>query len=125
MPLLPPGSRCTGWLPIGTAKRRLPADSLVAVSQPPPPPAYGYPQQPQPQPQTSSDAIVALVLAILRGPCPFVLAIVALIFASKASKSDRGFQRLGERFRHGHSGQDHRVDQHRGGHSGRRFWSLP
>lgn len=88
MPLLPPGSRCTGWLPIGTAKRRLPADSLVAVSQPPPPPAYGYPQQPQPQPQTSSDAIVALVLAILSwAVCPFVLAIVALIFASKASKA--------------------------------------
>lgn len=60
----------------------------MAVSQPPPPPAYGYPQQPQPQPQTSSDAIVALVLAILSwAVCPFVLAIVALIFASKASKA--------------------------------------
>ncbi|HNL52322.1 MAG TPA: hypothetical protein PKL68_10240, partial [Actinomycetota bacterium] len=57
------------------------------MSQQPPPPAYGY-GQPQPQPQTSSDAIVALVLAILSwAVCPFVLAIVALIFASKASKA--------------------------------------
>ena len=58
------------------------------MSQPPPPPNYGYPQQPQQQPQTSSDAIVALVLAILSwAVCPFVLAIVALVFASKASKA--------------------------------------
>ena len=56
------------------------------MSQQPPPPAYGY-GQPQPQPQTSSDAIVALVLAILSwAVCPFVLAIVALVLASKASK---------------------------------------
>jgi hypothetical protein len=62
------------------------------VSQPPPPgygsgygSGYGYGQ---PQRQTSSDAIVALVLAILSwAVCPFVLAIVALVFASKASKA--------------------------------------
>ncbi len=53
----------------------------------PPPPGYGYGYG-QPQRQTSSDAIVALVLAILSwAVCPFVLAIVALIFASKASKA--------------------------------------
>lgn len=58
--------------------------------QPPPPPnyGYGYPQQPPAQPQTSSDAIVALVLAILSwAVCPLVLSIMALVFASKASKS--------------------------------------
>lgn len=56
------------------------------MSQPPPPTGYGY-GYPQ-QPQTSSDAIVALVLAILSwAVCPFVLAIAALIFASKASKA--------------------------------------
>ena len=54
------------------------------MSQPPPPPGYGYGYG-QPQPQTSSDAIIALVLAILSwAVCPFVLAIVALVFASKA-----------------------------------------
>jgi hypothetical protein len=54
--------------------------------QPPPPPDYGY-SQPQPQPQTSSDAILALILAILSwAVCPLVLAIVALVFANKASK---------------------------------------
>jgi len=59
------------------------------VSQPPPPPpppGYGY-GVPQPR-QTSSDAIVALVLAILSwAVCPLVLAVVALIFAGKASRS--------------------------------------
>jgi len=59
------------------------------VSQPPPPPpppGYGYGVS-QPR-QTSSDAIAALVLAILSwAVCPLVLAVVALIFASKASKS--------------------------------------
>ncbi len=53
----------------------------------PPPPGYGYGYG-QPQRQTSSDPIVALVLAnISWAVCPFVLAIVALIFASKASKA--------------------------------------
>ena len=52
----------------------------------PPPPGYGY-GQPQ-QPQTSSDAIVALVLAILSwAVCPLLMAIVALVFAGKASKA--------------------------------------
>ncbi len=55
------------------------------MSQPPPPPAYGNPQQPRPQ--SSSDAVVALVLAILSWVvCPVVMAIVALVFASKAKK---------------------------------------
>ncbi|MCU0278093.1 MAG: CD225/dispanin family protein [Candidatus Nanopelagicales bacterium] len=56
------------------------------MSQPPPPPGYGYGYG-QPR-QTSSDAIAALVLAILSWVvCPFVLAIVALVFASKASRA--------------------------------------
>jgi hypothetical protein len=43
--------------------------------------------------QTSSSAIVALVLAIASwAVCPFVFAIVALVFASKA---DREIQRSG------------------------------
>ncbi len=56
---------------------------------PPPPPGYGYNYPPaQPQPQTSSDAIIALVLAILSWAfCPFVMAILALVFASKASRA--------------------------------------
>ncbi len=58
------------------------------MSQPPPPAGYGYGGYAQPQPQTSSDAIVALVLAIMSwAVCPFVLAIVALVFASKASRA--------------------------------------
>jgi hypothetical protein len=50
----------------------------------PPPPGYGgYPQQPTRQ--TSSDAIVALVLSLLAWVfCPVILAVVALVFASKA-----------------------------------------
>ena len=53
---------------------------------PPPPPGYGY-GVPQPR-QSSSDAVAALVLAILSwAVCPLVLAVVALIFASRASKS--------------------------------------
>ncbi len=50
-----------------------------------PPPGYGaYP----PARQTSSDAIVALVLSLLSWViCPFVLAIVALVFASKAKSA--------------------------------------
>lgn len=37
--------------------------------------------------QTSSNAIVALVLAIAAWPlCPIIFAIIALVFASKASK---------------------------------------
>jgi preprotein translocase subunit SecG len=56
------------------------------MSQQPPPPAYGYPQQPRPQ--SSSDAVVALVLAIGSWVvCPVVLAIVALVFASKAKRT--------------------------------------
>lgn len=54
--------------------------------QPPPPPAnpnYGY--SPQPVPQTSSDAVISFVLALLAWvACPVVLAIIALVFASKA-----------------------------------------
>ena len=58
------------------------------MTQPPPPPGYGpppnYGQQP-PVRQTASDAIVALVLAILSWViCPVILAIVALVFAGKA-----------------------------------------
>ncbi|MEZ5186983.1 MAG: hypothetical protein R2720_14670 [Candidatus Nanopelagicales bacterium] len=60
------------------------------TAPPPPPPAYGY-GQPQPQPQTSSDAIVALILAIASwAVCPFILAIVALVFASRASRAIAG-----------------------------------
>lgn len=53
--------------------------------QPPPPgpPNYGYP--PQPVPQTSSDAVIAFVLSLLSwATCPVVLAIISLVFASKA-----------------------------------------
>lgn len=61
---------------------------LADMSQPPPPAGYGYGGYPQPQPQTSSDALVALVLAIVSwAVCPFVLAIVALVFANKASRA--------------------------------------
>ncbi len=59
---------------------------------PPPPvggyapaPGYGVPQTPQPQ--TNNNAIIALVLAIVSwAVCPIIAAIVALVFASKASK---------------------------------------
>jgi hypothetical protein len=56
------------------------------MSQPPPGygPAPGYGPYP-PARQTSSDAVVALVLSLLAwAVCPIVMAIVALIFASKA-----------------------------------------
>ena len=54
---------------------------------PPPPPGYSSYGQ-QPVPQTSSDAIAALVLSILSwAVCPFVLAVVALVFAGKASRA--------------------------------------
>ena len=59
---------------------------------PPPPaggyapaPAYGVPQTPMPQ--TNSNAIIALVLSIVSwAVCPIVVAIVALVLASKAKK---------------------------------------
>jgi formate hydrogenlyase subunit 4 len=63
------------------------------MTQPPPPPGNGPQYQPpgygqypqQPVRQTSSDAIVALVLAILSWVvCPVILAVVALVFAGKA-----------------------------------------
>lgn len=61
------------------------------MSQPPPTGygyGYGYGGYAQPQPQTSSDAIVALVMAIMSwAVCPFVLAIIALVYASKASRA--------------------------------------
>lgn len=51
---------------------------------PPGPPAGGYPA-PAPMPQQSSNAVVALVLAIASWVvCPVVLAIVALVVAGKA-----------------------------------------
>jgi hypothetical protein len=58
-----------------------------APAQYPPTPAYpGHPVAPQ-GPQTSSSAIVALVLAIASwAVCPLVLAIIALVFASKADR---------------------------------------
>jgi hypothetical protein len=50
------------------------------------PPTPGYPAAAQ-GPQTSSSAIVALVLAIASWVvCPLVLAIIALVFASKADR---------------------------------------
>lgn len=54
---------------------------------PPPPPGYGPPPGPPSSQvrQTSSDAVVALVLAILSWVvCPVILAVVALVFAGKA-----------------------------------------
>jgi hypothetical protein len=61
----------------------------VSQSPPPPPPPPGYSSYGQrPVRQTSSDAIVALVLSILSWVvCPLVLAIVALVFAGKASRA--------------------------------------
>lgn len=64
------------------------------MTTPPPPPPGNSPQyQPpgygqQPVRQTASDAVVALVLAILSWVvCPVILAIVALVFASKAKNA--------------------------------------
>lgn len=61
---------------------------------PPPPgypapgaPAYAYPPVYPPAPKTSSNAIIALVLSVAAWlVCPIVPAIVALVFASMASK---------------------------------------
>ena len=51
-----------------------------------PPPGYPAPSYPPPAP-TSTNAIVALILAVSSWiVCPIVPAIVALVFASKASK---------------------------------------
>lgn len=84
----------TGW-PV--AYPMAPAPQSASPAQPPVPP-----QQPAALPtyaaaplgaQTSSSAIVALVLAIASwAVCPFIFAIVALVFASKA---DREIQRSG------------------------------
>jgi hypothetical protein len=59
------------------------------MTQPPPPPPPGYGQQQYPPArQTASDAIIALVLAILSWVvCPVILAIVALVFAGKAKNA--------------------------------------
>lgn len=66
------------------------------MTQPPPPPPGngpqyqppGYGPQYPPARQTASDAVVALVLAILSWVvCPVILAIVALVFASKAKNA--------------------------------------
>ncbi len=64
------------------------------AAPPPPPgypapgaPAYGYQPVYAPAPKTSSNAIIALVLSIASWlVCPIVPAIVALVFASMASK---------------------------------------
>lgn len=64
------------------------------AAPPPPPgypaagaPAYAYPPAYPPAPKTSSNAIIALVLSIAAwAVCPIVPAIVALVFASMASK---------------------------------------
>ena len=64
------------------------------AAPPPPPgypaagaPAYGYAPVYAPAPKTSSNAIIALVLSIASWlVCPIVPAIVALVFASMASK---------------------------------------
>lgn len=54
------------------------------MTQMPPGSQYGYPARPVPQ--TSTDAVVALVLSLFAwATCPIVLAIVALVFASKAN----------------------------------------
>ncbi len=53
---------------------------------PPPPPAPGYGPLP-PAPRTSSNAAVALVLAVLSWlACPVVLAIAALVMARSAER---------------------------------------
>jgi hypothetical protein len=55
-----------------------------------PTPEGGAPLSPIPQ-ATSSNAIVALVLAIAAWPiCPVIFAIIGLVFASKASKEIQG-----------------------------------
>jgi uncharacterized membrane protein len=52
-----------------------------------PPPQNFLPVNPAQAPQTSGNAIIALVLAIGSWiVCPIVLAIVALVFASKADR---------------------------------------
>lgn len=64
-----------------------------------PAPAYGVP--PVAQPQTNSNAIIALVLAIVSWAiCPIIASIVALVFASKAKKeiAQSGGWQTGEGF---------------------------
>ena len=70
-----------------------PADAAppVPAYAPPAYPAAGYPAAPAaPQvaaPQTSSNAIIALILAIVSwAVCPIIPAIVALVLASSAAK---------------------------------------
>lgn len=74
-----------GVAPAGGAASR---GRVGAVSDalPPPPPAPGYGPMP-PAPRTSSNAAVALVLAILSWlACPVVLAIAALVMARSAQR---------------------------------------
>lgn len=72
--------------------------SYPAAGWPPPPnypPGYppvppGYPATYPPSPPTSSSAIVALVLAIAAWlVCPVIPAVVALVFASRATREIR------------------------------------
>lgn len=58
----------------------------MSVPPPPPPPPYGA-GGPLPVPQTSSNAVVALVLAIGSFVvCPAVLAVIALVVAGSAQR---------------------------------------
>jgi hypothetical protein len=70
-----------------------PGNDPVQPNLPPPPPGMppaGMPPGgylPQPVPQSNQTALIALVLALVAWPvCPVILAIVALVFASKAKK---------------------------------------
>jgi hypothetical protein len=64
-----------------------PAEATAGAAVPPPAyPAPGYPA-PAVGPQTSSNAIIALILAIVSwAVCPIVPAVVALVLASNAQK---------------------------------------
>ncbi|MDQ1248565.1 MAG: hypothetical protein QG597_2938 [Actinomycetota bacterium] len=65
-----------------------PYQSQPGWQQQPPPGPVGMPAaQTQAYPQTSNNAVVALILGIVAWlVCPIILAIVSLVFASKADK---------------------------------------
>lgn len=86
VPLPPPGGPTA---PPQWPAAAYPAQPAQPAAAYPPPPAYpAYPPQYAPQPaQTSSNAVIALVLAVGAWVvCPLVLAIVALVFASMGTK---------------------------------------
>ena len=83
----PPGYPPQGYAPPGYQPGQYPPGQYPPGQYPP---AYpGYPPYTA-QPQTSSDAIIALILAVASWlVCPIVPAIVALVFAARADREIR------------------------------------